>query len=78
MKIMLDIDNHGVTRKDDILIYDGKIYTTISKQAFLRNEIIVINKLSSDLENALKRIENLENQLKYDHGEIEENDLGTN
>jgi len=75
MKILLDIDNHDKTIKNDILIYDGKIWSTISKDAFLRDLIVSVNNLKENLKDAFNRIENLENQLKIDHGEVEENEL---
>lgn len=76
-KLVIDIEDQN-KEKDMVLIYNGRCYTPISKTAFLRDEIVKLNKLSKDLESVLQRIENIENQLKYDHGEIEEDELGNN
>lgn len=78
MKIVLDVDIHGRLENQDILIYDGKIWSTISKKGFLRDLIIAIENLKINLQEANNRIEALEKQLKLDHGEIEEDELGTN
>lgn len=72
MKMILDVDNHGKTNKEDILIFDGKIWSTVSKNAFLRELIIRNLNLESALKEAFDRIGALETQMKIDHGEMEE------
>lgn len=69
-KMIIEIEDDS-KQKNDVLIYNGSFYTTLSKDAFLRDVFIKINKLSTDLKNALERIENLEKQLRLDHGEDE-------
>lgn len=69
-KLVIDIEDN-IKEKDMVLIWNGKCYSPISKTAFLRNEIMSIRELYNKMENALERIENLEKQMKYDHGEIE-------
>lgn len=78
MKMVLDVNTHGKIENQDILIYDGKIWSTISKKGFLRDLIITTENLKINLQEANKRIEALEKQLKLDHGEEIEDDLGTN
>lgn len=70
-KIIIELEEGKNLSKNDIIVYNGKNYITISKTAFLRELIEDIYKLSVDLQNASKRIEKLEKQLAYDHGEVE-------
>ena len=69
-KLVIDLED-TVKEKDMVLIWNGRCYTPISKTAFLREENAKIKDLSLKLENALERVENIEKQLKYDHGEID-------
>lgn len=69
-KMIIEIEDDS-KQKNDVLIYNGSFYTTLSKDAFLRDVFIKLNKLSEDLKNASERIENLEKQLRLDHGEDE-------
>ncbi len=70
-RIIIDLNESTNLSKGDVIVYNGKNYTTISKAAFLRELIEDIYKLSVSDENILKRIENIEKQLAYDHGEGE-------
>lgn len=70
-RIIIDLNESTNLSKGDVIVYNGKNYTTISKSAFLRELIEDIYKLSLTDENLLKRIENIEKQLAYDHGEGE-------
>ena len=66
-KLIIDIDDK-IRHKDDVLIFNGKNYQPISKGAFLRELIIRCDYLDHCLDVALSRIDELERQLRIDHG----------
>lgn len=86
--IVLDLKSNTKLVEGDILIYDKNAFTKISKSALLRDLVNLNNDRISDikrLEEVIKlldkRIMRLELELKYNRGEITqeeyENELGT-
>ena len=86
--IVLDLKSNTKLVEGDILIYDKNAFTKISKSALLKDLVNLNNDRISDtkrLEEVIKlldkRIMKLELELKYNRGEITqeeyENELGT-
>lgn len=73
-KIILDLTIEN-PKLYDVVYYNGKGFATIHKTAFLKELTESVNNLSLALETLVKRIENIEKQLAYDHGEIEEDGM---
>ena len=70
-KIILKFEQSESLKENDVIIYNGKYYTTLSKDAFLRTVTEKLNYLSDKLETALNEIDKLKKQLAIDHGEVE-------
>ena len=74
-KLLLPFEEKTIVKEGDIIIYNGRCYTSIPKASYLKEVLEDMYNLSSKLENALKRIENLEKQGRIDRGEESEDEL---
>ncbi len=68
-KIILDFEQSKNIKQNDVIVFNGRHYITISRAAFLKDLIEDNYRLIKRVEDAEKRISDLEKQLRIDHGE---------
>ena len=68
-KIILDFEQSKNIKQNDVIVFNGRHYITISRAAFLKDLIENNYRLFKKVEYAEKRISDLEKQLRIDHGE---------
>lgn len=68
-KIILDFEQSKNVKQNDVIVFNGRHYITISRAAFLKDLIENNYRLFKKVEDAEKRISDLEKQLRIDHGE---------
>ena len=70
-RIIITLEEGQNLSKNDLIVYNGHHYVTISKTAFLKENIEDIYKLFKEVESLSKRVSDIEKQLAYDHGEVD-------
>lgn len=65
-KILLEVNDHKEFKKGDMLIFDGRTFVAVRKEHILSD----IPKLYEKIEELSKKVAILEATIKYDHGQI--------
>lgn len=70
-KIIFNFEQRSNVKSNDVIVYNGKYYTTISKDAFLKDIIEENFELKQRIVLLENEVQEIQHQLKVDHGEEE-------